>query len=815
MASTSSHVFWGWVADFSARRARTILVISVALTLGFASFIPRIQTETDLDNFVRPAARELRDTIERDFDRGRRISIIFESRSDRSLLEPALLHKQFAILEHLKEQYEVTTDSLVESIDRGLKRVKRKSLLDYDDYSSIAEGMLALAGGRTIRDLEKISRHLVSHPENIAFYAKLRIASSVWPGVTGPGARETTYAVPYIKAIQAFIQLDVGYTLDERKRILTAIPDVIQAMGEPEMDVFALSDQMITYELDGRSQENVLALGVIVLLVNGLCIWLLFRSRRELLLVLVILGTAAIWSFGAASMLGLEFSFFNLVALSILFGTGIDDTFVFGRRFAEERAKEREFAVALRNTFQGAGNSIALTTFTTLVAFFVTGITATTEIVFDFCQFVALSMLVVFLLSTFLQGAIRSELDRWYELEARLAPQSPFELATRKVATVSRWATRHSRALLISGGILVIVAVIAATQLQSEMRRDFLISPGMLTYEANAAQEKYFPETEEGFMLVTGEIVNPELLKKLQLLQRALANRPEIEQVLRSANVESVVDLMAKLRIPISSDTPVQAVFDRISQNERTANYVLDRSFREEFERVVGKRGDRYDGLLMRFVTSGSGTPGVLAGVTAIEEELHALDFDEIAGIDIRIGGADVIYSLETLYYIEMLARSFLLTLLLNGAVLFLMWRRLLPTLLAMVPVVLAVTYVVGAMASLGVTLQLFTVAFGAIAVGLGLDYSIHIVERFMEERRDGQPPPQAAATALDTIGPHILASALTTIFGFGAAFVLALPLAVNFGLLTAASIALVYVVAMLFLPAALVRIGGRAEFGG
>ena len=110
--------------------------------------------------------------------------------------------------------------------------------------------------------------------------------------------------------------------------------------------------------------------------------------------------------------------------------------------------------------------------------------------------------------------------------------------------------------------------------------------------------------------------------------------------------------------------------------------------------------------------------------------------------------------------------------------------------------------------------LQLLTVAFGAIAVGLGLDYPIHIIERFMEERRSGKEPQQATEAALDTMGPHVLASAITTIFGFGAACVLALPLTVNFGLLTGATIALVYLASMLLLPAALERLGGRAEFG-
>jgi len=125
-----------------------------------------------------------------------------------------------------------------------------------------------------------------------------------------------------------------------------------------------------------------------------------------------------------------------------------------------------------------------------------------------------------------------------------------------------------------------------------------------------------------------------------------------------------------------------------------------------------------------------------------------------------------------------------------------------------MVPVVMAVTVVLGVMGMFGVRLNILNVAVGAIAIGLGLDYPIHLIERFMEERRKGQPPPEATETALATMGPHILASALTTVVGFGAASVLALPLAVSFGLITGAAIALVYLASMLVLPVLLARWG-------
>jgi len=421
-------------------------------------------------------------------------------------------------------------------------------------------------------------------------------------------------------------------------------------------------------------------------------------------------------------------------------------------------------------------------------------------------------MVIIFVLSIFLQGAIRTELERRDRAEGRQEPPSlpsPFEGATRWITRGARWMVKHRHPALIVNGLLVVVAVMFATQVRSELRREDWVQPGMQTGDATEAMNTYFGSSRVGYLLITGDIENSILLQKLKLLQERLGSRPEIQQVLRAANVESVIDLMDKLHISVTRQTPVRAIFDQIGQNDRTANYVLDRSFREALPYVVHKTGDRYDGLLMRFYTSGAEPSYVLAATGAIEQELSALEFDQIPGIEIRLGGGDVAYPLEASSYVDVLIRTFLWSLVVNWIVLLLVWRRGLPSFMAMTPVVMAVALVLGVMGMFGIPLNIINVCFGAIAVGLGLDYPIHLIERFMEEREKGQEPPEATATALATMGPHILASALTTVMGFSAACVLALPMAVSFGLITGAAIALVYLASMLVLPVLLVRWGG------
>jgi predicted RND superfamily exporter protein len=327
----------------------------------------------------------------------------------------------------------------------------------------------------------------------------------------------------------------------------------------------------------------------------------------------------------------------------------------------------------------------------------------------------------------------------------------------------------------------------------------------MPTHHANEVMQRYFGEFRVGYVLFAGAVESAALLAKLRDLEERLAGVAELEQVLGSANVESPIGLLDKLGIRIEPRMDVRAAFERIRGSERTADYVLDTSFREAADYVLHRDGERYDGLLLRFFVTGEAGSRSIAAVHGIRREIEALGLDRIPGVEVAIGGGDVIYPLESVIYVDALARSFFLSLLGTLLVLLAVWRRLGPSLVAMAPIALATAAVVGAMPVFGVDLNPLNLGIGAIVVGLGIDYPIHLLERYEEERRRGLSPRAAVDASLDAIGPHLLAAALTTVVGFGASCVMLLPMSTSFGLLTGAALLLVYLATLFVLPALLV----------
>lgn len=143
---------------------------------------------------------------------------------------------------------------------------------------------------------------------------------------------------------------------------------------------------------------------------------------------------------------------------------------------------------------------------------------------------------------------------------------------------------------------------------------------------------------------------------------------------------------------------------------------------------------------------------------------------------------------------------STLLSILLAAIVLIFIYRNVELGLIATLPTILATVWIMATMWKVGITLNVLTVMVTALTVGLGIDYAIHIVERYREER-EHKSERQAIESTIKLTGSAILISGLTTVCGFGVLFLSPMPLVRNFGIITAATIIYSVLIAIFVLP--------------
>jgi len=128
------------------------------------------------------------------------------------------------------------------------------------------------------------------------------------------------------------------------------------------------------------------------------------------------------------------------------------------------------------------------------------------------------------------------------------------------------------------------------------------------------------------------------------------------------------------------------------------------------------------------------------------------------------------------------------------------------------IPIGLVVGWLYGLMHVSGFALNFVTATIGAVSIGVGVDYSIHMTERFREELRRTPTRGLALRRALDGTGLALVASALSSIVGFAIMGLAPMPMFSTYGILTAIMIFLALVASLAVLPSLLLLVASEPE---
>ncbi|MCH7740966.1 MAG: MMPL family transporter, partial [Chloroflexi bacterium] len=123
------------------------------------------------------------------------------------------------------------------------------------------------------------------------------------------------------------------------------------------------------------------------------------------------------------------------------------------------------------------------------------------------------------------------------------------------------------------------------------------------------------------------------------------------------------------------------------------------------------------------------------------------------------------------------------------------------------IPIGLVVAWLYAIMYVGGFAFNFVTATIGAISIGVGIDFSIHMTERFREELARAPSRADALAQATRGTGVALMASAASSIVGFVILGFAPMPLFSSFGFLTAIMIALALAASLVVLPSLLILV--------
>ena len=141
--------------------------------------------------------------------------------------------------------------------------------------------------------------------------------------------------------------------------------------------------------------------------------------------------------------------------------------------------------------------------------------------------------------------------------------------------------------------------------------------------------------------------------------------------------------------------------------------------------------------------------------------------------------------------------------------VLLITFRSIRYALVTVIPIGLVVSWLYGIMYIGGYSLNLVTATIGAISIGVGIDFSIHITQRFREEKRKNSYD-VALKKTLNGTGIALLGSAMSSIIGFAIMGFAPMPMFASFGQITAIMILLALISSVFVLPSLLVIVSKK-----
>ncbi len=603
-----------------------------------------------------------------------------------------------------------------------------------------------------------------------------------------------------------------------------------------------------------------------------------YRDAVDLLLGVVSLSMTVVWTFGFMGLAGIAFNQILIAVPPLLLAVGIDFGIHAINRYREERVADREASADLpsegaddhsptgraddrspsegtddRSSTGGAddpvGRSMRVATDQLLVAFAV--VTATSVIGFgsnlasgllpirDFGLVAAIGIVFTFLVFGVFLPAAKVLVDRFL---------ARHPLPTGSSTPLGAEGSALGEAL--AGGVVVarrapvavvLVALLAtagaagyATGLDTAFSEEDFLPPEETPAYLAALPEPFRPDEytvtrdieflEENFETGEEETVTIYLQGPMQRdtalesIHRAGRNPPATFVTEEGRAVSrSVVTVVRELA---GTDPEFRAL---VARNDRDGDGIPDDDLPATYDALLSSPA-REEAL--RYLAEDRRSARVVYSVEAdAPQAAVAADAREMADrfrVEATATGNIVVFQAIA----DLILRSALVTLAiaLSGTVVFLVVAYWLlagrPSLgvANAVPIVVTVALVAGSMRVAGIALNAFTATVLAITIGLGIDYSVHVVHRFLDEYEARGDAVAALAPTVAGTGGALTGSVLTTAFGIGVLVLSVFPAIGQFGLLTALSVVYAYLASLLVLPSVLVvwaRLVERRESTG
>jgi uncharacterized protein len=790
---------WAWMALNFGKRAGTVGVIGLAITIILGLGITKLDFATGQDSYLNKDEQVYKDSVAYQNLFGGQAMVSLFTMDEGQTVTDLFTAENIAHLREVEEQLRAT-DGVVTVISplTALEFTQNMVSNESGDVTQSVAGQ-ALVGARD-REPDPEAQ-AIRLDDSLATLERIN-------AVTGPRTFENPEWIEFLlfdnrgdirKSLLPFFpdeghaqlisRLEGNASLEDEGAAADRVSAVVQAEPFENATTTTTGAAVLLKDLNDYLRGGMLTLGAIAVAIMVVILVLLFGVRWRLLPLFVIL-VGVTWAFGLAGYLGIPLSVVTIAGLPVMLGVGIDYAIQMHSRIEEEVVIDRA-SHPIQEASVNLGPALLVVTFDAIFAFLALRF-ARVPMIRDFGLLLAVGIAVICVASIVLPLAILG-------IREFRSPTKGRDFSHGTLAKLVAWLGDLPKAtavpliiasvVIFAGGILVEDDLTIQSDPEEWVNQDTQVIRDIDTLKAetgSSAELGMFIESDDIFSDETAQFVT-------DFANEELETRPD-ELLTASSIVTTVAFLLevpgASTLAPTGEDVerayavaPPDIQRALVNPDAGALNLVFRTGPGSLDERAV------YVNEIRDELEAGETAGGVVVpeGVRATPSGLAVV-------------GVGLLENIESnrilLTYLAVLFVFLFLAVRLKSVV---------RALLSMVPVLIATGAASLVAWAFDLQLSPMTAVGGPLVVALCTEFTSLILLRFIEERHRGYSPREAVDVTARRTGRAFIVSALTAVSGVAVIAFSSLPLLQDFGMIVAMNVAVALLSALVFLPPMLV----------
>ncbi len=623
------------------------------------------------------------------------------------------------------------------------------------------------------------------------------------------------------KATLIIVQLNKAkHQMGEIRKTSEEIVNILENSDNREFHVKlkATGNAIISNELNKITEDANIIIIPGIFVVICLILFFMFKRLSYVILPLVSLSISMIWIFGTMVLLGMSFNTMTVALVPLLMGLGVDYSVHLFHNYRTELKKGNTPGKAIITSIKDVGLAMFLATLTTVIAF-LSFLTASVPPLRDFGLLCAIGIVYTFITAITIQAAFRYILDRNKKEFSFINNRKKITLE-KSMDKISKFVLKRRLFILIFSVFFTSIMIIGAVQVQTTFdMNDFLPeeNESMKLWIDIGEIFPYASETEE-YILIDGNVATIDTLIGIDKTFKNFKDDTYVtKDPLGNPKATSILSLIRKAikeNSTLRNDYNINA--NGIPRTNMDVIRIFDYLYNTELykfetQSVLHYNGEIYDSTIIRIYTS---------IIYSEENDIDTNKQMEIVYTQLNQDITNYGYtnSIVTGYHSSLFTIlksmtesqiiSTFISIILAALVLMIVFKNPLLGLIAILPVIICLIWIIGSIFYMGYSFNIMTIMVTSLTIGIGIDYSIHATQRFrLTADLSGNVDKAINATIRHT-GSALFIAALTTAAGFGILILAPMPPEQQFGIITSMTIIYSYITSIIILPPILKKWG-------